>query len=54
LTAYRQALFDFKVDVVQNISNNFDGSSLEGNPHQELTFKTPRTFIGLEEEFRIP
>jgi hypothetical protein len=27
---------------------------VKGNPHQELTFKTPRTFLGLKEKFRIP
>jgi hypothetical protein len=54
LTAYRKAFPDFKADGVQSISSSFDGISVKGNPHQELTFKTPRTFLGPKEEFRTP
>jgi len=45
---------DFKANGVQNTSSSFDGSGVEGSPQQELTFQTPRTFMGLKEEFCTP
>ncbi len=33
-------------------SSNSNGSNVKGNPQQELTLQTPRTFMGPEEVFK--
>jgi hypothetical protein len=52
--AYMRAFPEFIAKGAQNTSNNFDSNSAKGIPHYELTFQTPKAFLGLEEKYFTP